>query len=422
METKLYKKFLILPSFGFLLFFTNTVSAAGLYLIPPSSNVLVGGNFNVSLVLNTKDVPINIVESELFFPPDKLQLAAPSFGESIIQIWPTPPVFSNVDGRVYLVGGKPSPGITTRKGVVLTLAFKVVGSGTGEIKFGPKSSVLANDGAGTDLLIEKTSAFFSATFPPSLGPVISSPTNSDQRKWYSNNSPVFNWPNDPLAEDYSYRIDHDPNGSVGEVSRGTSTSASFTNLANGIWYFHLREKANGVWGGTSHYAVKIDNEPPEPFMVSVSPSDRTVSQSPIFRFSTSDALSGLDHFEMKIVPLSSGDTEAVSFFEASSPYQAVNWKVGRYLVVVRAIDKAGNTRDETVTASSDNPLSKLIGQEGVNLIFAVIPWIWVIFAAALILFIIFLIFLNLWIRHHLHLHAAFREDLRKLTGIFKKKI
>lgn len=395
--------------------------AASLSLSSPNSNVLVGGTFDVSLMLDTSDVPVNIIESELYFPPDKLQLATPSFGESIIQMWPTPPLFSNEEGRVYLVGGKPTPGINTRKGLILTLTFRVVSAGSGQIKFGGKTSVLANDGAGTDVLRDKYSISFSSSFPPSFGPVITSPTHPDQGKWYQNNSPVFNWTRSSLAESYSYKIDHDPKGLPDQASDSSSTSVSYNNIGNGIWYFHLIEKASGVWGGASHFAVKIDSELPEPFTVNATPSKETISQSPVFRFSTTDGFSGLDHYEMKIVPLSQSEKEGVEFFRVTSPYQAVNWQVGRYLVVVRAIDNAGNTRDESVTVSSINLFSKFIGQEGVDLVVAVIPWFWVVIGFIIILVVFLIIFIRLWIKHKEHLTHAFSEDVKKFFKLIRNK-
>ncbi|MDP1688536.1 MAG: cohesin domain-containing protein [bacterium] len=414
-------KIFVIISIIFVAISSLKVEAATLSLSSPSSNVLVGGTFDVSLILDTKDVPVNIIESELFFPPDKLQLAAPSFGESIIQMWPTPPLFSNEEGRVYLVGGKPSPGINTRKGLILTLTFRVVSAGQGEIRFGKKSSVLANDGAGTDVLRDKSSISFLSSFPPSYGPLISSPTHPDQGKWYQNNSPVFIWTRSSLTESYSYKIDHDPKGLPDQVADSSSTTVSYNNIGNGIWYFHLIEKASGVWGGASHYAVKIDNELPDPFTVNATPSKETISQSPVFRFSTSDGFSGLDHYEMKIVPLSSGEKEGVEFFRVSSPYQAVNWKVGRYLVVVRAIDNAGNTKDESVTVSSINLFSKFIGQEGVDLVIAVIPWFWVVIGFIIILIAFLIIFIRLWIKHREHLRHAFSEDLKKFFKLIRNK-
>ncbi len=73
--------------------------AAGLFLNPASGSFLVGSTFDLSIVLDTKAQPVNTVEIELLFPPEKLQVSNPPVGQSIIQLWPAPPVFSNRQGH-----------------------------------------------------------------------------------------------------------------------------------------------------------------------------------------------------------------------------------------------------------------------------------------------------------------------------------
>ncbi len=393
------------------------VSAATLSLRPGSGNFLVGGTFDLSVILDTKGESVNTIETELLFPHDKIQLQNNSIGKSIVQFWPTVPEFSNEKGRVYFAGAIPSPGINISDGVVLTLTFRVVSLGDGEIKFGDKTSVLANDGNGTNILNQKPSAFFKFSLPPPQGPEISSPTHPDQEKWYNDNSPLFIWSKGDFSEGYSYEINQDPASSPDTVIDGTDATASFQNLSNGIWYFHLREKAGGVWGGTSHYEVKIDNQQPAAFNINISPSARTTNRSPVIRFFTTDAFSGLDYYQIKIVPLSAGEGEQVLFFEASSPYQAINLKQGRYQVVVRAIDKAKNVRDETITLDIVGPFSRFFSPEGIDLVFVFIPWFWVVIAVGILFFIIFIILLRLWIKHRHHLKRAVKEDMGR---IFKK--
>jgi hypothetical protein len=395
-------------------------SAATLLMRPGSGNFLVGGTFDLSIILDTKDIAVNTVEAELFFPQDKLQLANNSIGKSIIEFWPTVPEFSNEKGRVYFAGAIPSPGINVSEGVVLTLTFRVVALGEAEIKFGSKTSVLANDGKGTNVLNQRPSAFFRFSLAPPQGPEISSPTHPDQEKWYQDNNPLFIWPKNQFSNGFSFNFNQDPAGTPDTTVDGTDATVSYQNVQNGIWYFHLREKAGGVWGGTSHYGVRIDNQPPAAFKINVSPSTRTTNQSPILRFFTTDALSGLDHFEIKIVSLSSDEAAQALFFEATSPYQVINLNPGRYQVVVRAIDKAKNTRDETVTLSIVGAVSRFIYPEGIDLVFVFVPWIWLTLIIALLLLIVFLILLNLWRKHHHHLKTAVKEDVNSIVKIFKK--
>lgn len=394
--------------------------AAALFLRPGSGNFLAGSTFDLSIILDTKNIAANTIEVELFFPPDKLQLANPSIGKSIIQLWPTVPIFSNEQGRVYFAGAVPSPGINISEGVVLTLTFRVIASGDGEIKFGNKTSVLANDGLGTNILTQKPFAFFKFSLPPPQGPAISSPTHPDQEKWYKDNNPLFIWPKSRQSGGYSFELNEDLAGSPDTKVESSNATAFFQNISNGVWYFHLREYAGGVWGGTSHYAVRIDNQPPAAFKINVSPSKRTTNQNPVIRFFTTDALSGLDHFEIKIVSLSSGESAQALFFEASSPYQAINLNPGRYQVVVRALDKAKNAKDETMTITIVGALTKFFNPEGVDLVFVFVPWTWIILIVGILLFVICAVLLNLWIRHRHHLKHAFCEDINGIFKIFKK--
>lgn len=403
--------------FSFIAFVAPLVSHARgeavLSVVPSAGSFLVGSTFDVSFLLDTKNVAINTVEIELDFPADKIQLTNPTLGRSIIQLWPAPPTFSNREGRVYFVGGIPSPGITTSQGLVFTLTFRVVAPGKGELRFGEKTSLLANDGKGTNILGNALPAFFTFLVPPPQGPTISSPTHSDQEQWYQNPSPTFIWPQSAFGNAYSYAIDQNPTGFPDTIAEGSDTTASFENLKNGIRYFHLRERAGGVWGGISHFVVRIDNELPSAFSVAVSPAKRMQNRNPVFRFFTTDILSGLDHFSMKIVALSRDSAQETFFFEVSSPYQALNLDPGRYQVIVRATDKAGNNRDEAVTLSIVTAFSGIFTREGIDFMFFFLPWSGIASRSAFILLVLFIILFLFGHRHHHSLVYAIQHDIKK---------
>lgn len=393
---------------------------AVLRLSPASGSFLVGSTFDLSILLDTKGSAVNTIEVDLSFPSDKIQIASPSVGKSIIQVWPAPPVFSNREGRIYFVGGIPSPGIVTSDGVVLTLTFRVVSPGDAQIGFQEKTSVLANDGRGTNILGQKPSSFYRFSVPPPQGPEISSPTHPDQEKWYRDSNPVFVWPRSSFADGYSYSIDHDPSGFPDTNVEGTSPTASYQNVENGISYFHLRERAGGVWGGVSHFVAKIDDDPPASFRLNISPGRRTTNRNPIFRFFTTDSLSGFDHFEMKIIPLSQGEVSESLFFEVNSPYQSPTLNPGRYQVIVRALDRAGSTRDETVSLNILGAFNQFITPEGIDLIFIFLPWFWMLLLVLGLLVILLILFLLLWIYHRRHLGRSLGEEIKRFLRFFRK--
>lgn len=397
---------------------------AALFLSPAAGSFLVGSTFDVSIVLDTKGNAVNLFEVELFFPPDKIQIASPSVsGRSIVEMWPTPPSFSNQEGRISFVGGIPSPGIVVSNGVILTLTFRVVAPGKGQISFGEGTKVRANDGKGTDILGQSPTAFFNFLIPPPLGPAVSSPTHPDQERWYRDTNPIFAWPGSNSRSVFSYSIDGDPAGFPDVVAEDTGATASFRDLTDGIWYFHLREGVDDVWGGVSHYVVKIDNQSPAAFKIEVTPGKRTTDRKPVFRFFTTDSLSGIDHLEMKIIPISEEISTQGFFFEVASPYQS-NFEPGRYQVVIRAVDKANNRRDETVTLSIVSALYQFVSPEGVNLVFTFVPWDNAIIFLGLAVLIFMIILSILWYQHQHHLGHAFRQDIKNLLvhprKIFKR--
>ena len=382
---------------------------------PASGSFILGSTFDVSLIINTEGVPINTIEAELTFPPDKLQIANPSLGKSIVQIWASPPTFSNQEGRIYFIGGIPTPGINTSEGIVQSFTFRVVSPGEAKISFGKNTSVLANDGLGTKVLKQTSPASFRLILPPAQGPDVFSPTHPEQGKWYRDPNPILKWSSNGQSQGFSYSIDHDPNTAPDTVVDTLNAEATFSNLDSGIWYFHVRERAGGSWGGVSHYFLNIDTQPPAAYKVSVSPNERTpATPAPILRFFTTDSLSGFDHFELKVVPLKNGPNESTFFFETGSPYQLTGLQGGRNEVIVRAYDKAGNFLDESVTLQVVSSLFTFITPEGLDFGFFLLPWgialPFLIFIALLVLWYV----LRMWRKHRHHLRHAFIEDFRRV--------
>jgi len=111
------------------------------------------------------------------------------------------------------------------------------------------------------------------TTPPPA-PVISSPTHPEG-VCSNNNDPCFEWtePSDACGiAGYSYKLDNNPSTIPDTDSEGTSRSKCYSDVADGIWYFHVRAKDGaGNWGNTDHYGpVKIDTTPPSAPVISSS--------------------------------------------------------------------------------------------------------------------------------------------------------
>ncbi len=319
-------------------------AGASLNISPAGGTYQVGGLLDVSFVVDTGGESINAVAADVLFPPDKLQVVNPVASTSFISVWVAPPAYSNTDGTIHFQGGLPNPGIKTSGGVISTVSFRVKAPGRAIIKYAPTSKVLRNDGEGTNILTSTSSAEFTLKIPPPAGPLVSSPTHPDQNLWYNNPQVQLTWEPAENAGGYSSSFDQTAKSTPDETVDTTSTATSVKASSDGVWYFHLRAKTDS-WGGTTSYPIQIDTTPPAAYTPKLDRDVVTVQDSGTLRFLTSDAASGIDHYEVKEV---TNDTSTSTLFvEAGSPYTISQHPAGNYEYIVRAFDRAGNFTDSS---------------------------------------------------------------------------
>ncbi len=278
------------------------------------------------------------------------------------------------------------------------------------IKFSPKSRVLLNDGLATDSLTGTSSALYQLKLPPPQGPLVFSDTHPDQSVWYPNNSTVLRFVSSNAVEGYSYILSNDPATIPDNISEGIRTSVEYNNLADGIHYFHIKSLRDQVWGGTTHFAFKVDTTPPADFPMEILPSARTTSQKPVFQFTTTDLSSGMDHYEIRLEPLSPDAVKVYSndesfFIEATSPFIPSTLALGSYDVTVRAYDKAGNYREVSKRLEITTPIFSFIGSTGIQIKNITLQWKWVWIISILILLALLFVAYKVFNWHNLvHIH------------------
>ncbi len=354
---------LVSLSLAFLFSVCLTMSAeadgASLYLSPQSGTFFVGSTFTVSIYANTKGNEINVVEVDLKFPPNLLQVTSPTAGESFVSEWLSPPSYSNIKGTISFQGGIPG-GITTSAGLISTITFRAKSSGSAKVEFLESSKVLLNDGKGTSISVTTIGGLYEILIPPPEGPKILSPTHPDSDIWYRDNSPSFSWDKGNGVTDFSFSFSQNPQENPDDASEGDINFKSYTEVSDGIWYFHLRAKKRDVWGKTSHAAVKIDVSPPQEFSPKVDTYSRFVY------FETEDIHSGIDYYEVSVRDITKAPLDQPFFIEAVSPFKIPYEESGRYSVVVRAFDKAGNWQGEEVKFRVITPLVSYIEGQGIQ--------------------------------------------------------
>ncbi len=394
---------LLIGALAFWILPTKAVAAASLYLSPPVGTFSLDGTFSVSIYLNTGGQAVNAVEANLSFPTDKLQIVSPTAGKSLIQVWVSQPTYSNLDGTLTFRGTIPTPGINTDRGVISTVTFRVKNIGTAAVKILDSSRVLLNDGRGTDVLGGVTSGIYHLTLPPPAGPIVTSHTNPDQEKWYATKSVVFEWTSPFDTQGYSYILGQDPSGEPDDISEGVNTRVVYNNLPDGVYYFHIKSLRAGGWGGITDYVVRVDKTPPATFKLGISPGTRTSNRRPILDFRTTDAVSGISHYDLKIIPLDApsalvGENSTPFFIEASSPYSRLLAE-GRYQVVVRAYDGAENYYQAESRLTVVKPFFSVISEEGLSIGGYVLPWFYAGILAAAVLLTLYYLGKWIWRRH-----------------------
>ncbi len=295
------------------------------FLFTPSAGTFpIDSTFDINIAIDTAGRDINAFKAKIYFPAERLQVVSSNTGKSITGFWIRRPAYSNERGEIEFEGAIPSPGINTSQGIIATLTFRVKSLGAAALRFDGQSAMYLNDGEGTQLNVSFQSGLYTLVLPPPLGPIVTSPTHPDQNKWYSVNDAVLQWNNDQPVEGYSYILNGSPVDVPDNISEGITTNAVYKALADGIHYFHVKALRNGVWGGVTHYGLKIQTGGPAGFTIDVNPSAHTSSKTIVFTFGTTDRLSGVNRYEAKIIrtdsPKQSEQALEPFFFEVQSPY------------------------------------------------------------------------------------------------------
>ena len=355
---KIYKIIWLLLFFGLFPFGTE---AATLYFSPSSGEYAVGGVFSVSVYVSSADQAMNAASGAVSFPADKLEVISLSKTGSIFTLWVQEPLFSNSSGAVNFEGIALNPGFTGIGGKLITINFKAKAAGAAVLNFS-SGSVLANDGKGTNILANLGSAQFSlvaaASAAPTAPPSVSKTTTPFVVPSVLSAPQIFftdaSRPNRMVCQKDAKFTWSVPAGAtrvrllVGKISLAIPTvvyspaisEREITNFEDGIWYFNAQLRNAGGWGAVARYKLQIDTQPPEKFAIKFIDGVKTENPKPTVVFDTTDSLSGIDYYKIKI---GEGDFFPVApEIVKSNPYTLPSQNPGKRNILVQAFDKAGN--------------------------------------------------------------------------------
>lgn len=139
-EGLLLSKILVIPS-------EKSVS----FEIPSKRQYMVNEVFDFEIVLNGIKEPINVIQTDLKYDPDIVELLDIEIKDSFATIFIQKDI-NNQMGYARLTGGVTNPGFNQPRGHFATLKFIGKASGVGIIEYLPTSIILANDGKGSNVL------------------------------------------------------------------------------------------------------------------------------------------------------------------------------------------------------------------------------------------------------------------------------
>jgi hypothetical protein len=329
------------------IFIPSLSHAALLYSSAANEVTYHNQTFVVDWYLDTQGESINSINLELHFTPDILQVVSAEAPGSDLNLWVKSPEFDNQKGIIDLIGGV-AGGLNTSRMTVFRTTFMAKKTGPAEIYADDSSMVFLNDGLGSSLKL----SFMTMNFPIVEGVAtnavsVSSNTQPDETKWYTNNN-VELQVNPKLGDIYSYSFSTNPEITPNNKQDDISKKLTFDNLLDGIYYFKLASKSgNGNWQEALVRRFQIDTTPPESFTPVVASDPSVYNGQPFVSFTTSDQTSGIDHYEIRfggIGPWTStkNTSYVVPKFRLSDKIQ------------VKALDKAGNFQVAEITYNQSN--------------------------------------------------------------------
>ncbi len=352
----------VMSVLGALLYpWNRSVHGAGgtIFFSPSAKGITPGTTFTVNVLMNTGGQAINAAEATIAFPSDLLSLQSISKSGSVFTLWAVEPGGSNSSGKVMFSGGLPSPGFSGSSGRILSLVFRAAKTGSAKLTISG-AQLLANDGLGTNILSGAGNAVFAITEeqqepqpapqPSRPAPTITSASHQDQNTWSPQRTVQATWRGGTGALGYHAEFDQTATTVPSESSSSADTSFSRGNVADGVWYLHVRARYDGGWSSPAHYAFRIDGTPPEPFQITLT-HDTETDRTATLDFAATDATSGIDHYEVKV-----DDGE---FYTAISPVSIGDLLPGTHELVDRAYDKAGNTAETKETVQIIGPPAPL---------------------------------------------------------------
>lgn len=347
----------------------SSVHAAILYLTPVSSEIGVGEKMTVELRIDSEGISFNAAQLVVRFPKDTLEVTSLDKTGSAFSFWLEEPQFSNTEGIISLIGGTPY-GVSGGAVGVLKIEFQAKGTGSGTLSL-TEAAITIADGSGTNILTKINDAVFTVIperitpkIPEKIPeikqivreavpseklpskPILRIPLYFEENRWYNLVAQfTASWDLPLDISGVNTILNKNPNYIPTGQSEGLFDNKTFSALQDGIWYLHARFQNNVGWGSTVHYKIAVDTQPPLGFEINILEGEKTDNPVPTFQFQTSDALSGLKEYQLRI---SDGDPIQIPVKDFTGSFKLPLQAPGKKRVLIKAIDQAENSIENNV--------------------------------------------------------------------------
>jgi len=330
----------------------------------------LGDTFTVDVIAYPNGELIDTARSIVQFDDDALELQYYELGKLFPNVAPGNYV-DNSDGFVS-IGGYLKGEQTSANGIFATIAFKSKLSGVSSLNFvegtkmisiGDERIDLAGSGQASVTVLAVAEANIPEFFPQMAEVKIPgdsiikvdettgeeyeevsalrviSLSHPNQNQWQALNDVGMSWQvtGRPSVEvqEYHYSFDKEPQTDPGLNNKTQETAASFEDVEDGIWYFHIKALfTNGDYSDAAHYRVLLDTQAPNPIVPVLDFETIEAGKGVYLRFRTMDQTSGVSYYEIEL-------NDKLYATQANEMIIS-NLKAGKYPIVVRAFDEAGN--------------------------------------------------------------------------------
>lgn len=200
------------------------------------------------------------------------------------------------------------------------------GDGTKSVTVEYRDSALATIASLTDSIILDT------TGPPVLG--LASSSHENEASWYSNTTVTLGWSSSDAGSGvmgYSYVLDTNASTTPDTVQDSTWSSLTYSSLADGAHYFHVRVcDSAGNWGPVAHRMIRVDAAPP---------TTTTSIEPEKYEYTTTVSLSATD--TSSLVASTTYTLDGGPEIVYTGPFEVSD--MGVHTLSYRSRDNAGNT-------------------------------------------------------------------------------